>query len=124
MMPGGYLEEALYGAYVGAVTVDGSPLSDRDKQRFFESMAAFEEAASIQVNYIGEKEFEARLPVAIEAGTPPDIVDFPLPGKAEDCAREGYIVGPTTWISDDWLQQQYSQSWLSMAMVDGPVPGS
>jgi hypothetical protein len=35
MMPGGYLEEALYGAYVGTVTVDGPPLSDRDRQRFF-----------------------------------------------------------------------------------------
>jgi hypothetical protein len=35
MMPGGYLEEALYGAYVGMVTVDRPPLSDRDKQRFF-----------------------------------------------------------------------------------------
>lgn len=76
MMPGGYLEEALYGAYVGTVTVDGPPLSDRDRQRFFESMATFEETTGIQVNYIGDKEFEARLPVAIEAGTPPDIVDF------------------------------------------------
>jgi hypothetical protein len=32
---------------------------------------------------------------------------FPLPGKAEDYAREGYIVAlPTTWISDDWLQER------------------
>ena len=41
-MSGGWLEEALYGAYVGTVTVDGPPLSDRDKQRFLESMAAFD----------------------------------------------------------------------------------
>jgi alpha-glucoside transport system substrate-binding protein len=104
MMPGGYLEEALYGAYAGTVTVDGSPFSDCDKQRFFESMAAFEEATGIQVNYIGDREFEARPPVAIEACAPPDIVDFPLPGKAEDNAREGHIIDPTTWISDDWFR--------------------
>jgi alpha-glucoside transport system substrate-binding protein len=96
MMPGDYLEEALYGAYVGTVTVDDPPLSDRDKQRFFESKAAKAEATGILVNYIGDKEFEARLPVAIEAGSPPDIVDFPLPGKAQDYAREGYIIEPTT----------------------------
>jgi hypothetical protein len=30
MIPGDYLEEALYGAYVGTVTVDGPPLSDHE----------------------------------------------------------------------------------------------
>ena len=36
----------------------------------------------------------------------PWVALFPLPGKAEDYAREGYIVDPTTWISDDRLQER------------------
>ena len=47
MMPGGYLQGAPYGAHVGAVTVDGPPPSNRDRQRFFESTAAFEETTGI-----------------------------------------------------------------------------
>jgi len=47
MMPGGYLQGVLYGAHVGAVTVDGPLLSDCEKQRFFESTAAFEETTRI-----------------------------------------------------------------------------
>ena len=43
MMPGGYLQGALYGVHMGTVTVDGPLLSNRDRQRFFESTAAFEE---------------------------------------------------------------------------------
>jgi hypothetical protein len=32
MMASGYVEGARYGVYVGTVTVDGLPLSDREKQ--------------------------------------------------------------------------------------------
>jgi len=56
----------------------------------------------------------------VDAGNAPDIADFPQPGKAENYARQGHIVDPTTWIPQDWLKQQYNQSWLDMAMVTGP----
>jgi len=66
-MPGGYLEEALWGAYVGTVTVGGPPLSDCDKQRFFESMATFEEATGIQVNWIWLGPVHQQAPSCYEA---------------------------------------------------------
>ena len=52
-------------------------------------MAAFEEATGITVNYIGDKEFEGRISIAVDAGDPPDIADFPQPGKAANFARQG-----------------------------------
>jgi alpha-glucoside transport system substrate-binding protein len=123
VMPGGYLEKAIAGEYAGTeVTVDG-PFTNPDDLRFAESMAAFEEATGITVNYIGDKEFEARLSIAVDAGDPPDIADFPQPGKAAGYARQGYIVDPTTWIPQDWLDQQYNQSWLDMAQVEGQTGG-
>ena len=120
VMPGGYLEKAIAGEYTGkTVSVDG-PFTAPDDQLFAESMKAFEDATGITVKYIGDKEFEARLSIAVDAGNAPDIADFPQPGKAENYARQGYIVDPTSWISEDWLKQQYNQSWLDMAMVAGP----
>ena len=123
VMPGGYLEKAIAGEYSGTeVTVDG-PFTAPDDQRFFDSMAAFENATGITVNYIGDKEFEARLSISVDAGDAPDIADFPQPGKAANYARQGYIVDPTTWMSEDWLKQQYNQSWLDMAKMEGQVGG-
>jgi alpha-glucoside transport system substrate-binding protein len=120
VMPGGELETALTGAYSGTtVTVDG-PFTDPDDIRFAESVVAFEEATGIDINYIGDKEFEARISVAVDAGNPPDVADFPQPGKAAGFARQGHLVDPTTWISEDWLTQQYNQSWLDMGTLEGP----
>jgi len=120
VMPGGFLEKALAGEYSGTeVTVDG-PFTDPDDLRFFESMAAFEEATGIKVNYIGDKEFEARLSIAVDAGNAPDIADFPQPGAAANYARQGHLVDPTTWISEDWLKQQYNQSWIDMTTMPDP----
>jgi alpha-glucoside transport system substrate-binding protein len=120
VMPGGYLEKAVAGEYTGTtVTVDG-PFTNPDDVRFAESMKAFQDATGITVKYIGDKEFEARISIAVDAGNAPDIADFPQPGKAETYSRQGHIVDPTTWISEDWLKQQYNQSWLDMAMIEGP----
>jgi alpha-glucoside transport system substrate-binding protein len=120
VMPGGYLEKALAGDYSGTtVTVDG-PFTNPDDVRFAESMKAFEDATGITVKYIGDKEFEARITTSVQAGSPPDIADFPQPGGVATFARQGYIVDLSTWISEDWLKQHYNQSWLDMGMVTGP----
>ena len=117
VMAGGELEKALTGAYKGkTVTVDG-PFTAPDDERFRESMKVFEDATGITVNYIGDKNFESRISIAVDAGNAPDIADFPQPGAVANFARQGKIVAPTTWISEDWLKQQYNQSWLDMAMV-------
>jgi alpha-glucoside transport system substrate-binding protein len=123
VMPGGFLEKALAGEYTGTtVTVDG-PFTNPDDLFFAESMKAFEEATGITVNYIGDKEFEGRISIAVDAGDAPDIADFPQPGKAANFARQGHLVDPTTWISEDWLKQQYNQSWLDMAQMEGQTGG-
>ncbi len=123
VIPGGFLEKALAGEYTGTeVTVDG-PFVDVDETRFEASMAPFEEATGITVNYIGDKEFEARLSIAVDAGDAPDIVDFPQPGKAANYARQGHIVDPTEWIPQSWLEQQYNESWLDMAQIEGQTGG-
>jgi alpha-glucoside transport system substrate-binding protein len=86
-------------------------------------MAAFEEATGITVTYIGDKEFEGRLSIAVDAGDPPDIADFPQPGLLANFTRQGHVIDPTTFISQDWLNQQYNQSWLDMGTMEGQTAG-
>ncbi len=122
-IPGGFLEQALNGDFDGmVVTVDG-PFADADVVRFDKSMAPFEEATGIDVQYIGGKEFETTISVRVDAGDPPDIADFPQPGLMAGFVRQGATVDPSTYIPADWLSQQYNQSWLDMADVDGTMGG-
>jgi alpha-glucoside transport system substrate-binding protein len=123
VIPGGFLEKALAGEYSGTeVTVDG-PFADNDAVKFSESMKPFEEATGITVNYIGGKEFEGSIAIRVEAGDAPDIADFPQPGLLANFVGQGHIVDPTTFISEDWLKEQYNQSWLDMSMIGGQSAG-
>jgi alpha-glucoside transport system substrate-binding protein len=122
---GGALEEALKGTYTGTtVTLDGAMEgNDPDGVKLARSVAAFEEATGIDVNYIGNKEFEATISVRVDAGDAPDIVDFPQPGKAAQFVTSGNVVDVTSFIPEEWLSQQYNQSWRDMATVDGVEVG-
>jgi alpha-glucoside transport system substrate-binding protein len=122
---GGALEEALKGTYAGTtVTVDGAMEgNDPDGVKLAKSVAAFEEATGIDVNYIGNKEFEATISVRVDAGDAPDIADFPQPGKAAQYVKAGKVVDVTTFIPESWLSQQYNQSWRDMATIDGVEAG-
>ena len=123
VMAGGALETALTGEYAGTTVVVDGPFTDIDEVLFNESMAAFEEATGIDVNYIGSKEFEGSISIRVDAGDAPDIADFPQPGLLANFVRSGDIVDPTTFISDEWLTQQYNQSWLDMSEIGGQSAG-
>jgi alpha-glucoside transport system substrate-binding protein len=123
VMPGGFMERALAGEFAGTeVTVDG-PFEEIDAVLFEQSMEAFVEATGIIVKYIGGREFEGRISIAVDAGDPPDIANFPHPGLLSNFVRQGHIVDLTSWMSEDWLHQQYHQSWLDMGMMEGQIAG-
>ena len=122
---GGALEAAIKGEYKGTtVTVDGAfEGNDPDGVKFAESMKAFEEATGITVNYIGNKEFEGSIAIRVGAGDAPDIVDFPQPGLFANFVRKGNVVPVTSFMSDEWLSQQYSSGWREFNTVDGVESG-
>src|SRR5512139_1897831 len=125
VMHGSALEEALKGTYAGTtVTVDGAMEgNDPDGVKFDQGVKAFEDATGIDVNYIGNKEFEATISVRVDAGDAPDIADFPQPGKAAQFVKSGNVVDVTTFLPENWLAQQYNQSWRDMATIDGMEAG-
>jgi len=119
VLPGGFLEQALNGDFAGtSVTVDG-PFVDTDEVKFNESMAEFEELTGIDVQYIGNKEFEASISIRVDAGDAPDIADFPQPGLMARFASQGKLIDPTTWIPEDFIKEQFNQSWIDMTTVPG-----
>jgi alpha-glucoside transport system substrate-binding protein len=61
--------------------------------------------------------------VRVDAGDAPDVVDFPQPGKAAQFVSSGNVVDVTSFIPEEWLSQQYNQSWRDMATVDGVEVG-
>ena len=120
VMPSGFLEQAVNGDFAGTVvTVDG-PFADADAVKFDKSMEPFEAATGIDVQYVGNKEFEGSISIRVDAGDAPDIADFPQPGLLANFVRTGKVVDPTKWISQEWMEQQYNPSWLEMGVMEGP----
>ncbi|HNO30162.1 MAG TPA: ABC transporter substrate-binding protein, partial [Anaerolineales bacterium] len=96
------------------------PFVDADAQKFDATMAAFEEATGIDIQYQGSKEFEASIKAAIEAGNAPDLIDFPQPGLLATFVAQGKIVDVSQYLDMESVAANYNQSWLDMATMQGP----
>jgi alpha-glucoside transport system substrate-binding protein len=119
-MEGTFLERAMAGEFKGTSVSMTGPFTDEDAVKFDESVAAFEEQTGIDIQYEGSKEFEASISVRVDAGDPPDIADFPQPGLLANFVKEGKVVDVRSFLDEGYLQGQYLQSWLDMAMMEGP----
>ncbi len=113
------LDAAYAGDYKGTVVSMSGPFTDEDAVKFNNSIAEFEKATGIDIQYEGTKEFEASISVRVDAGDAPDIVDFPQPGLLGNFAKAGKVVDVNSFIDTAYLQGQYNQSWLDMATMAG-----
>ncbi len=117
---GSFYERALAGEFKGTVVTMTGPFTDEDAVKFNNAVADFEAKTGIDIQYEGSKEFEASISVRVEAGDAPDIVDFPQPGLLGNFVKQGKVVNVLDFLSEDYLKQQYNQSWLDMATMQGP----
>lgn len=109
------LQDALAGKYAGTVVTAFGAFADADEVKFNENMKEFEEKTGIDIQYESSKQFEATISTRVEAGNLPDIVDFPQPGLMGTIAKTGKLIDLNTFMSEEYLQSQYLQSWLDMA---------
>ena len=116
---GTFLERALAGEFKGTTVTATGPFVDADAQKFAATMADFEAKTGITIEYQGSKTFEASIKTAVDAGTAPDIVDFPQPGLLGTFAAQGKVIDLTPYLDQAALQANYNQSWLDMAMMPG-----
>lgn len=115
----GFLARAYAGEFSGTVVTMTGPFTDEDAVKFNNSMADFEAKTGIDIQYEGSKEFEASISIRVDAGDAPDIVDFPQPGLLANFVKQGKVVDVSSFLETSYLQGQYAQSWLDMAMMEG-----
>ena len=100
------------------VTVYTSIVAPED-QAYINSYAPFEECTGVDVQYEGSKEFEAQLPVRIQAGNPPDIAFIPQPGLLQTLVREFDAVVPVGEAAEANVDENYDPVWKEYGSVDG-----
>ncbi|EXX87826.1 ABC transporter substrate-binding protein, partial [Paenibacillus darwinianus] len=113
-------EQAMNGDFKGKKVTMFGPFADADEVKFNESIKAFEEKTGIDIAYEGSKEFEATIAVRVNGGNAPDIADFPQPGLLKGFVKDGKVVDVKSFLSDEYLNKQYAQSWLDMGTMAGP----
>ncbi|WP_432214910.1 hypothetical protein, partial [Salmonella enterica] len=72
------------GVYTSIVAPEDQPQID--------SYKLFTTCTGADVKYEGSKEFEAQLPVRVQAGNPPDIAFVPQPGLLKTLVATGKVV--------------------------------
>ena len=114
------LANAYAGMYEGTVVSMAGPFTDQDEVVFNDSIAGFEEATGIDIQYEGSKEFEANINIRLDGGDRPDIVDYPQPGLLQYAVEKGYAIDMETLINPDWIKQNYSEGLQNLATMEGP----
>ena len=100
------------------VTVYTSIVAPEDAA-YINSYAPFEECTGVDVQYEGSKEFEAQLPVRIQAGNPPDIAFIPQPGLLQTLVREFDAIVPVGEAAEANVDEYYDPAWKEYGSVDG-----
>jgi alpha-glucoside transport system substrate-binding protein len=113
------LADAFAGKFKGTKVSVTGPQTAEDANKFNDSFKDFEDLTGIDIQYEGSKQFEAEISARVDGGNAPDIADFPQPGLAASFAKAGKIVDVSKFISQDWLKQNYTQSYLDIATLDG-----
>lgn len=113
--------EALKGTDLSgrSVTLFG-PWLGPDKELVENTMAYFEEATGIDVQYSGSDSFEQQIVIDTQAGSAPNVSVFPQPGLASDLAAKGFLA-PLKAGAGEWLRDNYAagQSWVDLGTFAG-----
>jgi alpha-glucoside transport system substrate-binding protein len=113
------LADAMAGKFKGTVVTAFGAFADADEVKFNQNVEAFEAATGIDIQYESSRQFEATIGTRVDAGNVPDIVDFPQPGLMANFARAGKLIDLNTFMTPEYLQGQYLQSWLDMGTKPG-----
>ena len=97
--------------------------ADEQAAAFQSEFVDFTAETGIEVVVEGSGDFEVLATTRAEAGDLPDIINFPQPGLMADLARDGILIDLGTFLTNDYLLQQYDQSWIDQGTVDGTLVG-
>ena len=108
----GDLEGKTVSVYTSIITPEDKPHID--------SYKPFEECTGATIKYEGSKEFEAQLPIRIEAGNPPDIAYLPQPGSLRTLVAQfpdAFVPAPDAVVKN--IDENFDPAWKEYGSVDG-----
>lgn len=105
----------------GTVTVLGV-WSGSELESFLAMVKPFEARTGVKVQLEGIQE-NGVLTARIQGGAPPDVAVLSAPVQMTEFARAGKLVPLDSVLDMNALRNQYGQSWLDLASVDGKVYG-
>jgi alpha-glucoside transport system substrate-binding protein len=109
-----------YGDLSGTTVTVYSSIRGVEGEWHSESYDQFRECTGANVEYEGTGEFEAQLPVRIQAGNAPDIAYIPQPGLLQTLVNDFpdaiQPVGPDAEANVD---EYYAESWKEYGTIDG-----
>jgi alpha-glucoside transport system substrate-binding protein len=117
-------QESILRDFAGTTVTILGPRGLEEAELIEQSMDPFEERSGIDVVYLSTgDQFEKFIANRLEQGSPADIVNFPQPALLAEFAEQRKIRPIGTFLDDDYLQQQYPDSFLAMATIDGEMMG-
>lgn len=106
----------------GTVTVLGV-WGGSELDSFLAMVKPFEDATGVKVQFEGTRDLNAVLTTRIQGGNPPDVAGLPGPGQMAEFARAGKLIALGDVLDLSAMREQYAQSWIDLATVDGKVYG-
>ncbi len=93
------------------VTVFGPESSEEEAGAHQDALDVFAEENGMTITYVGARDFEEQINAQVSGGNPPDIANFPQPGKLRDFAATGDVFP----LPDDVLasvEENWNENWL------------
>ena len=107
-----------YGDLSGTSVNLYTSIVDPEDKPHIDSFIPFEECTGATIEYEGSREFEAQLPVKIEAGSPPDIAYIPQPGLIATIAdRFPDAMVPVGEAASANVDEYYAETWRTTGSV-------
>lgn len=107
-----------FGDIDGAEVEVYTTIVDPESQSFIDAFGPFEECTGVSINYNGSRQFEAQLPVRVNAGNAPDIAFLPQPGLLAQMVATGQVAEPAQAVVDN-VDEFWTEDWKNYGTVDG-----
>jgi alpha-glucoside transport system substrate-binding protein len=111
---------ASYGDLSGKTVTVYATFIDTEGAQYEQSFAQFAECTGATIAFEGSRDFEAQLPVRVEAGAAPDIAILPQPGLLQTMVATGKVVPAPAAVAAN-VDQYWSDSWRDYGSVDGTL---
>ncbi|HTE87001.1 MAG TPA: ABC transporter substrate-binding protein [Dehalococcoidia bacterium] len=120
---GGGAAPAPSGGRLGGTVSVLASWGGNEQDSFLAMVKPFEDQTGVKVQYEGTRDLNAVLTSRVQGGNPPDLAGLPGPGQMSVFARGGKMVDLGAVLDSSAMRQQYSDTWLQLAQVDGKQVG-